>query len=226
MKASLAIVALAVGLLAGPGYAQTPPAQAPPAKPATPPATTPPATTPPAAAPAQAPAPAAQPPRPFPEGAKIAFVNVQRVAAESGEGKTYTAKINALKEKKDKELQDKNTQLDAARKKLETSGSVLSDSARGAQQKEVERLQVDLQRAAQDAQGEVEELQRDLQVDFQRKLLPVVEQVRAAKGLHLVLSMLDSGILAADMGLDVTADVIKQFDSGPAAPATAAPAKK
>jgi outer membrane protein len=218
MKSSLAIVALGLALLAGPGFAQTPPAQPKPG--AQPPAT------PPVTPPAPAPAPAAQPPRPFPEGAKIAFVNVQRVAQESGEGKGFTAKINALKEKKDKELQDKNTQLDAARKKLETSGSVLSDSARGAQQKEVERLQVDLQRAAQDAQAEVEELQRDLQVEFQRKLLPVVEQVRAAKGLHLVLSMLDSGILAAEMGLDVTPDVIKQFDSGAPAPAATAPIKK
>jgi outer membrane protein len=218
MKSPLVIVTLGLALAAGPASAQTPPAQPKPGS-QTPAA---PAQTP----PAPAPAPAAQPPRPFPEGAKVAFVNVQRVASESGEGKTFTAKINALKEKKDKELQDKNTQLDAARKKLETSGSVLSESARTAQQKEVERLQVELQRGAQDAQAEVEELQRELQMEFQRKLLPVVDQVRASKGLHLVLSMLDSGILAADMGLDVTADVIKQFDSGAASAAPAAPPKK
>jgi outer membrane protein len=216
MKSSLIIAALGAVALAGPVFAQTQPAP----KPATQPATPAPAT--PAPQPA---APAAQPPRPFPEGAKLAFVNVQRIAQDSGEGKAFTAKINALREKKEKELADKNTQLDAARKKLESNASVLSDSARGAQQKEVERLQVDLQRASQDAQAEVEELQRDLQVDFQRKLLPVVEEVRAAKGLHLVLSMLDSGILAADMGLDITADVIKKLDSAPAAPAAATPKK-
>jgi outer membrane protein len=207
MKSSLLIVALGFVLIAGPGYAQTP----------APSATPPPQTAP----------PAAQPPRPFPEGAKIAFVNVQRIAQDSSEGKTFTAKINALREKKEKELADKNTQLDAARKKFETSGAVLSESARGAQQKEIERLQVELQRSSQDAQAEVEELQRELQVDFQRKLLPVVEEVRAAKGLHLVFSMLDSGMLAADLGLDITADVIKKLDSGPAATAPAAtPVKK
>jgi outer membrane protein len=215
MKSSLVIVAFGLILLAGPGYAQTPPSK---------PAATP-AAQPPAAPAPQQPAPAAQPPRPFPEGAKVALVNVQRIAQESAEGKGFTAKINALREKKEKELADKNTQLDAARKKLEASSSVLSEAARGAQQKEVERLQVDLQRMSQDAQAEVEELQRELQVDFQRKLLPVVEEVRAAKGLHLVLSMLDSGILAADMGLDITPDVIKKLDSMPA-PAPAAPTKK
>jgi outer membrane protein len=216
MKSSLVIVAFGLILLAGPGYAQTPPPK---------PAATPAAQPPPATPPAQPAAPTAQPPRPFPEGAKVALVNVQRIAQESAEGKGFTAKINALREKKEKELADKNTQLDAARKKLEASASVLSEAARGAQQKEVERLQVDLQRLSQDAQAEVEELQRELQVDFQRKLLPVVEEVRAAKGLHLVLSMLDSGILAADMGLDITPDVIKKLDSAPA-PAPAAPTKK
>lgn len=217
MKASLIIAAVSAVALAGPTYAQTPPATS---KPATPAPATP-------AAPApQQPAPTAQPPRPFPEGAKIAFVNVQRIAQESAEGKGFTAKINALREKKEKELADKNSQLDAARKKLESSSSVLSEAARAAQAKDVERLQTDLQRASQDAQGEVEELQRDLQVDFQRKLLPVVEEVRAAKGLHLVVSMLDSGILAADMGLDITPDVIKKLDSAPAPAPAATPTKK
>ena len=49
--------------------------------------------------------------------------------------------------------------------------------------------------------------------------------MRAAKGLHLVISMLDSGILAADMGLDITGDVIKKLDSAPATPAAATPKK-
>jgi outer membrane protein len=200
MRSFLVIVALALVLVAGSVHAQTPPA------------------TPPAAAPATQPAPAAQPPRPFPEGAKIAYVNVQRVAQDSGEGKAFTSKINALREKKEKELQDKNQQLDAARKKLEASASVVADAVRAQQQKEIDRLTVDLQRATQDAQAEVEELQRDLQMEFQRKLLPLIEEVRAAKALHMVFSSLDSGLVAADLGLDITADVIKRLDSGAATP--------
>src|SRR5262245_20842986 len=105
MKSSLIIAALGAVALAGPVFGPTPPAGS---KPATPAPATP-------AAPApQQPAPTAQPPRPFPEGAKIAFVNVQRIAQESAEGKGFTAKINALREKKEKELADKNSQLDAA----------------------------------------------------------------------------------------------------------------
>src|SRR5919199_869755 len=60
-----------------PKPAQPPAAQQP--KPTLPPATTPPATTP---APT-VPPPAAQPPAPFPAGAKIAFINPQRIFQES-----------------------------------------------------------------------------------------------------------------------------------------------
>jgi outer membrane protein len=208
MKASLVIVAIGVALMAGPVHAQQTP-------PATPPAAT---------APVQPAAPAAQPPRPFPEGAKFAYVNVQRIAQESVEGKGATSKITALREKKEKELQERNTQVENARKKLETSGSVLSDNARAAQGKELERLQVDLQRATQDAQQEIQDLQNELQVEFQRRLLPVIGEVAAAKGLQMVFSSLDSGLVWADSGLDITADVIKRLDAAAAAPA--APAKK
>jgi Skp family chaperone for outer membrane proteins len=60
-----------------------------------------------------APAPATPPPapRPFPEGAKIAYVVLQRIANESAEGKTASTKIQALQTKKAAELNEKNKQL-------------------------------------------------------------------------------------------------------------------
>ena len=84
-------IAAPLALLLGvaPAFAQAP-AQTPPAAPA-----------PAAAAPAaQAPAPVPPPPAPFPAGAKLAFVDFQRVASESVEGQNSTAKINALVQKK------------------------------------------------------------------------------------------------------------------------------
>jgi outer membrane protein len=98
---------------------------------------------------------------------------------------------------------------------------VLSDTARATQQKDVERLQTELQRASQDAQKAVEDLQNELQVEFQRKLLPILNEVAAAKGLHMVFSSVDSGVVWADPGLDITADIVKKLDAA----AGTAPAK-
>jgi outer membrane protein len=205
MRAPLAASVLTLILTAGPAFTQTPPAgQAPPA---TPPPGTLPATPP--ATPLQAPAA----PKPFPQGAKVAFINIQRIANESAEGRAATARVKALNDKKVAELSDKQKNLQAAQQKLQQSGSVLSDAARGGLEKDIERMQVEIQRYTQDAQAEVQELQQELQAEFQKKLLPIINGVATEKGLHMVFSQVDSGLVWAEGGLDITADIVKRFDT-------------
>lgn len=209
MKSLIVAVALSVALAAGPTYAQTPP-------PPTPPAPTQPAPTAqqPAPQPQVRPAPA---PRPFPEGAKIGFVVLQRIANDSTEGKASTAKLQAFQTKKAAELGEKNKQLQALQQKLEKEGSVMSASAQGDLQKQVERLTTELQRSQQDAQAELQELQGQLQQQFTQRVEPILAAVGQEKGLHFIFNGPDSGMVWADPGLDITADVIKKLDSTPAA---------
>jgi outer membrane protein len=206
IAASLVLV-----LSAAPAFAQAPAQTAPtaPTAPATPPAQT-------------APAPAPQPPAPFPQGAKIAFVDFQRVAAESAEGQNSTAKINALVSKKQAEGAEKAKALQANQQKLAQSGAVMSDAARSQLEKDIERQTREGERFQQDAQAEINELQQELQLEFQKKILPLLDQIRQEKGLQILFSRADAGIVAWEPGIDVTGDVIKKLDA--ATPKTAAPA--
>jgi len=197
LKMMIAIAAVS-GMLATSAFAQAAAVPAQQKPPATPPA---------------APAPAPQPPRPFPEGAKFAFVDVQAIASNSVEGKAATAKLDELKKKKNTELQSKATALKGMQDKLQAGGTVLSDSARGQLQKEIEKTQRDLEFAQQDAQTEVQDLTNQLMREFQEKLNPVLEQVRADKGLLIIFSSSDAGIVAADLGLDLSEEVVKRFDA-------------
>ena len=200
------LVALVVGgALAIPSVllAQQPPAQQPPIK----------ATQPPATPPSQA-APAPQPPAPFPQGAKIGFVDIQRVVNESAEGKASSAKVNALVQKKQAEGVEKNKQLQANQQKLQQSGGVLSDAARGQLEKEIERQQVESQRFQQDAQSEINELTQELQNEFIKKVRPVLQQVATEKGLHALFNADAAGVAWADPGLDLTTEVVKKLDAG------------
>jgi outer membrane protein len=201
------IVVSAVGALtATAGYAQT-------ATPK-PPAAGAPAATPPAAPPAAAqPAPAPLPPRPFPEGAKFAFVDIQAIASNSAEGKAATAKLDDIKKKKNAELLGKNAALKAMQDKLTSGGSVMNDQARGQLEKDIEKAQRDLQFAQQDAQTELGDMTNQLQADFQEKLNPVLETIRAEKGLLMIFSIRDSGVVAAEGGLDLSSEVVKRFDA-------------
>jgi outer membrane protein len=165
------------------------------------------------AAPPPAAAIAPQPPRPFPEGARIAYVVLQRVANESAEGKAATTRIQALQQKKAAELTEKNKQLQAAAQKLEKEASVLSVTAASELQKQVDRLKVDIERNQQDAQAEVQELQQQLQGEFQQRLEPVLQEIGKEKGLHFIFNGPDAGLVWADSALDISGDVIKKLDA-------------
>ena len=207
MMFAIAVVALA----AGSAWAQTPTTPAPPAtqKPEPPVTTPPPGTA----------------PRPFPEGAKVAYIDLQYIASNSVEGKAATAKIQEYAKKKTAELEGKQKSLEAARQKLLQGGTVLSDSARSQMEKDIEKQARELQYAQQEAQSEQQSLSQDLQNDFQTRLNPIIDQVANEKGLHLVLSIADSGAVWVNTGLNISAEVMKRLDS--AKPAAApAPVKK
>ena len=210
MKALIVVVALTAVLAAAPVYAQAAADQAKPAAPA-----------PAAQAPAQPPAP-----KPFPQGAKVAYVVLQRIANESADGRVATTRIQALQQKKAAELNERNKQLTTMQQRLEKEGSVMSASAAAELQKNIEKANVDVQRFTQDAQAEVQELQQSLQQEFQQRLEPVLQQVGAEMGLHFVFNGPDAGLVWADAALDISAEVIKKLDSAkPPAAKPAAPTK-
>jgi Skp family chaperone for outer membrane proteins len=223
MKVVVIAASLALALSAAPAFAQAAAGQARPrpAAPATP-----------APAPAQAaPAPPPAPPAPFPTGAKIAFVNLQQIANQSAEGKALTAKVQALMQKKQVEAQTKQKALADAQQKLQSSGTLLSDTARVALAKDIERMNVEGQRFQQDAQAEINELSQQLQNEFQQKLFPILDQLVKEHDLHLLLSAADAGIVAGNAGIDLTMEAVRKLDertlaggAKPSVPAAATPA--
>ncbi len=227
MRGFALVAAAAFVVSASPAFAQAQAGQAPATRPPAPAQTPAPARpTQPATAPAQppqgaapapaAPAPAPQPPVPFPQGAKVGFVNLQAIAQLSTDGKAAAAKVNALAQKKQTEAADKAKLLQSNQQKLETSGSVMSDAARAQLQKDIERQTLEGQRFEQDAQAELNELQQQLQQEFQTKLMPVLESISKEKGLQVLFSAGDSGVIWAEPGIDLTLEAVKRLDTKPA----------
>lgn len=208
MRGLVIAASLVLLLSAAPAFAQAAgqvkPAQTPP--PATPPAQT-------------APAPTPTPPAPFPAGAKVGVVNLQLIAQNSVEGKAATVRVQALIQKKQVEGAEKAKQLQANQQKLQTSGGVMNEAARTALERDIDRQTKEGERFQQDAQAEVNELQQELQNEFQKKLFPLLQQLALEKGLHAMLSVQDSGVIWMDPGIDLTADAVKKLDAAsPAKP--------
>jgi outer membrane protein len=217
MRRFVVVLALSLLLVTAAGYAAPMPSPLPQAAPAAQgaPAPQPPPATQKPAAPAAA-APATQKPATLPkfqDGLKYGFLNLQYIVANSNEGKALSAKVQALQEQKAKELNEKNKQLQASQDKLEKGASVMSDAVRQQMQMDIDRQQRDVQRFTEDAQQELQVLGEQLQVEFQRKIGPVVEAVAKEKGLHFIFNAADSGLVWADTSLDLTGDVLQAFDA-------------
>ena len=193
MKLRAGILVLAAVIMAGPAFAQTQ-TQTPPApKPAAP------------AAPAQA------APVPFPEGAKVAYVDFQRVASESELGKGAAARIVDFQKKKQTEAQEKNKQLQGLLDKQKTQGSVLSEAAMKQLDGDIAKAQRDLQYFQNEAQAEAETLNNELMREFQQKVLPIVQAVATERGLHMVFNT--DAFIFANRGLDLTPEIITRANA-------------
>ena len=228
MRRFVVALALSLLLITAAGYAAPLAAPLPQAAPAAQaPAPQPPPATQKPAAPAPAPgaaAPATQKPvtlTKFQEGLKYAILNVQYLVANSNEGKAMSGRLQALQEQKAKDLNERNKQLQASQDKLEKGASVMSDAVRGQLQLDIEKQQREIQRFTEDAQQELQSLGQQLQVEFERKLTPIVDAVAKQKGVHFIFNAADSGLVwAAVESMDLTGDVLQAFDAAmKAAPA-------
>ena len=148
----------------------------------------------------------------FPEGAHIAYVDVERVAAISAEGKAANARLNELRAKRSAELVERNKEVQALQQKLSQGDTVLNDSARTQLQRQLQRAQVDLQRSSEDAQSEVQSLQQETYQVFTAQLFPLIQQIAKEKKIWAVFGN-ESGLLWHDTAIDLSDEVAKRLDA-------------
>lgn len=160
----------------------------------------------------QASVPAPQTASAFPDGARIAYVDLDRVAFLSSEGKAAAAKLDAFRSKKTADVSERSKQVDTLQQNLSQSATLLNDDARTRLQRELERAQIDFQRFAQDAQAEVQDAQQQIQISFTRRLFPVIGEVAKEKNLWAVFSVGEGGLLWANPVLDLSEEVAKRLD--------------
>ena len=183
---------------------------------------------------------AAAPASPATISGGLAYVDIQRVASESEAGKNANAKVQELSQQKLSEIEARSTELQGRvtaineqlaeqQQKLQQGQNIMSAEARLTLQREISKLQLDIQRTTQDSQAEAERLtqdaeaevqalQQELQIEFQKQLVPVIEQVAADKGLSFIFSAGDGGLIWADTTLDLTQELIDLLNAQTGAP--------
>jgi len=162
------------------------------------------------------PAPA-KPSAPLPAGARIAFINLEQVFAESDLGKAGQAKWRGLTEKLFANLSAKDKEIQTMSEKIKAQQATATPSLLTAWNMELARLQREAQYAQQEARAQAEQLQAEVLAEFGKKVQPVIDALRTEKGLHAILSV-QSGvaglsIISSDAGLDLSSELIKKLNA-------------
>ena len=148
---------------------------------------------------------------------RIAFFSPSRAFAESSDGKAATARLTALETDRARAAQEREAALQKLERSLEQTTAVLSDAARGARTKELEKFRLDTQRFIEDAQAELMGVRRDAESAFLIKLRPAIERIVKDNGIELLFNF-DSGVLAwGDPSLDMTSQILRLVENSPPA---------
>jgi len=147
---------------------------------------------------------------------KIAVINSQEVLEKSAEGKKILSQLSARDKKNQADVARLDDEIRQLQTRLSTQRLTLSDEAALQINSDLEKKKKDRDRFAEDAVRDIQELQYRLYTRLQSDLLPIIEQLGKEKGFDMILDLGKSGAVFFNPAIDVTAEIIRRYDSSKA----------
>jgi Skp family chaperone for outer membrane proteins len=151
---------------------------------------------------------------------KIAVIDIERIAAESGAGKQLFSSLKAENDKIQEEVAKREQEIRDMTSKL--NSEILSQDAKVRLQRDIERKRTDAQRWLQDVQAEFEAKRQEGEAKFQESLEPIVRAVATENGIGLIIRATPGLTFVLDPALDISLLVVKKLDAA-APPSGGAP---
>ena len=143
---------------------------------------------------------------------KIAYVDLQRAFAEVDEGKAAKAKLEQLRDAKQKELDKEQEALKKEKDTFEKQMATMTDTARQQQGTELQKKLYDLQQRFEKGRAELAQTERETLSGILSKMQPIIQTIAQRDGFTMVFEKTDSGLLYAPASLDITNELIRLFN--------------
>ena len=141
---------------------------------------------------------------------KIGVFDAQAVSENSEVGKQIQAQLTAFTDAKEAEISQGQERLATLRRNLSQQSLSLSAEKRAAQEKEIQRLLLELQSFQESASRELELEYGSATNDFREKLIATVDSFGRDEGFSLILDR--SQVAWSAALIDVTSAVIDRFN--------------
>jgi outer membrane protein len=147
------------------------------------------------------------------EKIKIAVVDLNKCIRESLKGKRLYRKLEDKRDVLQKKLSQKEAELKKLQDELKKKAMMLSPEALRKKRKLFERKQQEYRYFLEDAQDELREEEAKGIQKLLTELTKVISNIAKKRGYTLVLEKSKGGVLYNTPKIDITADVIKDFDN-------------
>ncbi len=151
---------------------------------------------------------------PVPARAEIslAVIDVQRVVTESDKGKEALAKLKKLQDGKIEEGRNLQVQLDGLKDQYSKQRFTLTEEKLEELSKQIEEGTIAMKRFQDDAQRQLDDARRRQLGALEESIMPVIDRIGKERGVTLIFNKFQSGLVFADQSVDITDEVIRQFN--------------
>jgi len=143
---------------------------------------------------------------------KLGYIDMQRALNSSEAGKEAKEQLAARVKKYQDEINSKQEDIKKLKDELEKQGMLLSESARGAKEKDYQQRLKEFQRFTKDAQDELQGKDEE----FTRKILEGMEKIIqefGRKNGYTFIFVKNEGMLFVDDKVDITDEVLKLLNA-------------
>ncbi len=172
------------------------------------------------------PTPAASTPAATP--LKLATIHVQNAIMRTREGQKASEELQAKFASRRKSLEQQQASLAALQQQMRAGSATMNAAAKDRVTRDIDARTTNLRRESEDYDSDVQQEEGRIMNDLGQKMMAIIGQHATKNGIALVIDVSNpqSAVLWADASLDITAEIIKEYDEAhpvPAAPATAPP---
>ncbi len=138
-------------------------------------------------------------------GAKIGYVNTERILREAAPAKVAQQKLEAEFSRREKELQDLAARLKLLSEQLDRDASVMSDSERGRRQRELAELDKDFKRKQREFREDLNQRRNEELAKVVEMANQVIRQIAEREKYDFVLQE----AVYASPGVNITEKVLR-----------------
>ena len=151
------------------------------------------------------------------DSVKIGYVDVRAVVLESKSGQQHKVEMEKFVKDKQAALKKEEDKLKTLQQTLEKEILTLTEAQKQDKQRSFQEKVQAFQKIAQEAEREVRQKDTEYTNKALEDVRKVITEVAKDEKVGLVLGKTEMSVLYAEDGMDLTAKVIKKYDSRPAA---------